>query len=164
MEPVGMTPVSSGSVAANLPDTGAGIAASAAGLPANDDSTLSGTSTPAPASQDDAVDISPAAYAAAAADDGGDDDGEGVEIDGGNDVVIVVDDPADQLTASNAGDTSDTDSGTDNEANAQPIRSLVDGMLGLERPDLPADPNEAYSTGRWIAAGLTIGGIVSLFV
>jgi hypothetical protein len=168
MEVGGMTPVSSGSVAANLLDTGTGVAAAAADLPANDDASLSGTNAPASVSQDDAVDISSAGYAAAAADDGGDDDGGG-EVDGGNDeVVVVVDDPSDQLTTGNASDTSgDTSGDTSNAgsgANAQPVRSLVDGVLGLERPDLPADPNEAYSAGRWLAAGLTIGGIISLLV
>jgi hypothetical protein len=165
MEVGGMTPVSSGSVAANGLDTGTGVAASAADLPANDDSTLSGTSAPASVSQDDAVDISSAGYAAAAADDGGDDDGGGEIDDGNDDVVIVVDDPSDQLATGSANDTSgDTSGDTSSGANAQPVRSLVDGVLGLERPDLPADPNEAYSAGRWLAAGLTIGGIISLLV
>ncbi|WP_245616657.1 hypothetical protein [Paraburkholderia acidipaludis] len=164
MESVGMTPVSSGSVAANLPGTGSGVAASAASQSANDDSTLSGTSAPASVSQDDAVDISPAGYAAAAADDDGGDEGDGVETDNGGDVVIVIDDPSDPLAAGNTSDSGDTDGETDDGANAQPVRSLVDGVLGLERPDLPADPNDAYSAGRWLAAGLTIGGIVSLLV
>lgn len=160
MEVGGMTPVSSGSVTTNLLDTGTGFAAPAAALPADDDSTFSGTSTPASDSQDDAVDISQAGYAAAAVDDG-DDDGLEIDDDDGSDIVVVLDDPTDQVTA---GETSNADSDTDSEANAQPVRSLVDGVLGLERPDLPADPNEAYSAGRWLAAGLTIGGIVSLFV
>jgi hypothetical protein len=161
MEATGMTPVSSGSVATNVLDTGTGIAAPAAGQPANDDSTLSGTSAPASGSQDDAVDISRAGYAAAAADDGDDADGLEIDDDDGSDIVVVLDDPSDQMSA---GDTSDANDGTDSEANAEPVRSLVDGVLGLERPDLPADPNEAYSAGRWLAAGLTIGGIISLFV
>ncbi|HTR10140.1 MAG TPA: hypothetical protein VMJ11_26500 [Paraburkholderia sp.] len=50
------------------------------------------------------------------------------------------------------------------EANAQPVKSLVYGALGLERPDQPADPNHAYAVGQWIAAGITLGGIISLFI
>ena len=50
------------------------------------------------------------------------------------------------------------------EANAQPVKSLVYGALGLQRPDQPADPNHAYAVGQWIAAGITLGGIISLFI
>jgi hypothetical protein len=50
------------------------------------------------------------------------------------------------------------------QANAQPMRSLVYGALGLARPDQPPDPNHAYSIGRWLAAGITIGGLISIFI
>jgi hypothetical protein len=66
----------------------------------------------------------------------------------------------------------DTDAGSDTgassetpaEANAQPVKSLMYGALGLDRPDQPVDPNHAYTVGQWIAAGITLGGIISLFV
>ncbi|MFK4446973.1 hypothetical protein ABH944_007268 [Caballeronia udeis] len=50
-------------------------------------------------------------------------------------------------------------------SNVSAVKSLAYGTLGLERPDLPQqDHNEFYTAGRWIAAGLTIGGIISLLV
>lgn len=59
---------------------------------------------------------------------------------------------------------SDDDSDGAADTNGQPVQSLVYGALGLERPDAPADPNQAYTLGRWIAAGITLGGLVSLFI
>jgi hypothetical protein len=64
--------------------------------------------------------------------------------------------------ADNPGAEATTESST--AANAQPLKSLVYGALGLDRPDEPADPNHAYTVGQWIAAGITLGGIVSLFI
>jgi hypothetical protein len=87
-------------------------------------------------SQDDAVQISPQGQAAASSESNDSDD--------------TASDPT---TAESTAD-----------ANAQPVKSLVYGSLGLERPDQPDDPNQAYSLGRWIAAGITLGGIVSLFI
>ena len=50
-------------------------------------------------------------------------------------------------------------------SNVSAVKSLAYGTLGLERPDQPQqDRNEFYTAGRWIAAGLTIGGIISLLV
>ena len=88
-------------------------------------------------SQDDAVQISPQGYEAASQGDGSDD-------------------------GAVAGQSADPQ--TDTGANAQPMQSLVYGALGLDRPDQPPDPNRAYSIGRWLAAGITVGGIISLFI
>lgn len=42
-------------------------------------------------------------------------------------------------------------------------KSFAYGTLGLERPDQPQETHNAfYTAGRWLAAGLTIGGIISL--
>ena len=50
-------------------------------------------------------------------------------------------------------------------SNVSAVKSLAYGTLGLERPDQPKqNTNEFYTAGRWIAAGLTIGGIISLLV
>ena len=50
-------------------------------------------------------------------------------------------------------------------SNVSAVKSLAYGTLGLERPDQPQqDRNEFYTAGRWIAAGLTVGGIISLLV
>ncbi len=97
-----------------------------------------------PASQDDAVEISPQAYAAASND---------ASTDGAADVSTTVT----TAPSSDAGESTE-------QANAQPMRSLVYGALGLARPDQPPDPNHAYSFGRWLAAGITIGGLISLFI
>ena len=99
-------------------------------------------------SQDDAVQISPQGYAAASTDDTADSDDS-------------ASDAADTTDASDATSASD---GTTTPAEAQPVKSLVYGALGLERPDAPADPNHTYTLGRWIAAGITLGGIISLFI
>ncbi|HWT39258.1 MAG TPA: hypothetical protein VN289_23435 [Paraburkholderia sp.] len=50
-------------------------------------------------------------------------------------------------------------------ANVSPMKAFAYGALGLERPDQPQDErNSFYSAGKWLAAGLTIGGIISLLV
>ncbi|MCP3726420.1 hypothetical protein M3I53_25380 [Paraburkholderia sp. CNPSo 3272] len=108
-------------------------------------------------SQDDAVQISPQGYAAASTDGTAD----------SRDDAAVVSDATDASDTSDAGDATDTSDATDatsTPANAQPVKSLVYGALGLERPDAPADPNHTYTFGRWIAAGITLGGIISLFI
>lgn len=96
-------------------------------------------------SQDDAVQISPQGYAAASTDD-----------------IPDSDDAA--TDATDTSDTTGTSDASSTPANAQPVKSLVYGALGLERPDAPADPNHTYTLGRWIAAGITLGGIISLFI
>jgi hypothetical protein len=43
------------------------------------------------------------------------------------------------------------------------VKSFAYGTLGLERPDQPQEAHNAfYTAGRWLAAGITIGGIISL--
>jgi hypothetical protein len=115
-----------------------------------------------PTSQDDAVEISPQGYAAASTDASTD-----ASDDTSNDVSGSTATDAATTTATNA--TTGTPAGasageTSDQANAQPMRSLVYGALGLARPDQPPDPNHAYSFGRWLAAGITIGGLISLFI
>jgi hypothetical protein len=57
----------------------------------------------------------------------------------------------------------DAGSGEGAASNVSAVKSLAYGTLGLERPDQPQENrNEFYTAGRWIAAGLTIGGIISL--
>ena len=99
-------------------------------------------------SQDAAVSIS-AAGAAAAADDNGDDRGDAPEAPEGPDA-------SDMRAAQDAGDDANS------TADVSPVKSFTYGVLGLERPDDGKDPNELYSAGRWIAAGLTVGGLISL--
>ncbi|MGF6575129.1 hypothetical protein ABH945_007258 [Paraburkholderia sp. GAS333] len=66
----------------------------------------------------------------------------------------------DATTGDTSGD-GDTDSGSD----VSPVKSFAYGSLGLERPDQPqSDGNSFYTAGRWLAAGITIGGLVSLLI
>ena len=59
----------------------------------------------------------------------------------------------------------DASSDESSASNVSAVKSLAYGTLGLERPDQPKqNTNEFYTAGRWIAAGLTIGGIISLLV
>lgn len=70
--------------------------------------------------------------------------------------------------AAMASQESDGDQGDDGQAsapNVSAVKSLTYGVLGLERPDLPQENhNEFYSAGRWLAAGLAIGGLISILV
>ncbi|CAD6546563.1 hypothetical protein ACFQ3P_05125 [Paraburkholderia sabiae] len=66
-------------------------------------------------------------------------------------------DTADIDVTDNADDTTPSD--------VSPMKAFAYGALGLERPDQPKDDrNSFYSAGKWLAAGLTIGGIISLLV
>ena len=52
-------------------------------------------------------------------------------------------------------------SATDSSA----VKSFAYGTLGLERPDQPHEARNAfYTAGRWLAAGITLGGIISLLI
>ncbi|WP_244145755.1 hypothetical protein [Paraburkholderia tropica] len=134
-------------------------------------SASTGSTDDAVTSQDDTVRISPRGYAAAANDDSIADDGNDINVDDSGDSA-TADASADGADGSetriDSTDGAQTDGSTDGSGdtapNAQPVKSLVYGAFGLERPDQAPDPNQAYSTGRWIAAAITVGGIVSLFI
>ncbi|MBT2793818.1 hypothetical protein [Paraburkholderia strydomiana] len=52
-------------------------------------------------------------------------------------------------------------SATDSSA----VKSFAYGTLGLERPDQPHEERNAfYTAGRWLAAAITLGGIISLLI
>lgn len=46
------------------------------------------------------------------------------------------------------------------------VKSFTYGALGLERPEKePASkPPDGYSMGRWLAAGITVGTIISVLI
>lgn len=45
------------------------------------------------------------------------------------------------------------------------LKSFAYGVLGLESPTAQAqDSDTLYTAGKWLAAAVTVGGIVSLFV
>ncbi|MBN3756655.1 hypothetical protein G3N95_27215 [Paraburkholderia sp. Tr-20389] len=65
------------------------------------------------------------------------------------------------------GDTADDVTAGDDAtpSDISPVKAFAYGALGLERPDQPKDErNSFYSAGKWLAAGLTIGGLISLLV
>ncbi|CAB3810909.1 hypothetical protein [Paraburkholderia fynbosensis] len=112
--------------------------AAANSLPAANDATAAQTATSTRSAQDDAVHIS--AEGAAAADQ----DGNTAQEEVGSDSTTTDSAPA---------------------AGASAVQSFAYGTLGLERPDQPHDDSNAfYTAGRWLAAGITVGGIVSLLV
>jgi hypothetical protein len=111
---------------------------------ANDAAAQTGTS--GTSSQDDAVNISAdgAALAAQAAQSAQSAQSGNMTQDG---------------TASDSSGSGATDS------DVSPVKSFAYGSLGLERPDQPqSDGNTFYTAGRWLAAGITIGGLVSLLI
>ncbi|SPB17153.1 hypothetical protein NOV72_04357 [Caballeronia novacaledonica] len=58
-----------------------------------------------------------------------------------------------------------TSASTDDADAPSSVKSFAYGALGLERPEVQAtDTNGFYTAGKWVAAAVTIGGIVSLFV
>jgi hypothetical protein len=138
--------------------------------------TTSVSSTAASPSQDSAVTISPEGAAIAAQDAsstqsdvttqsaapsntaGGTTDAS--NADSANDPSAT--DSSSDASANGTTGNSDTSGGT---TNASPLKSFTYGTLGLERPDQSQDNrNPFYTAGRWLAAGLTIGGIISLLV
>jgi hypothetical protein len=80
------------------------------------------------------------------------------------------------VAADQDGNTAQEDAGSDSTAtasasestptlDASAVQSFAYGTLGLERPDKPQeDSNTFYTAGRWLAAGITIGSLVSLLV
>lgn len=106
-------------------------------LPAANDAAAAQTATSATSAQDDAVHISAEGAAAMAQDENTAQEGAGSD---------------------SAGESA-PDSGT------SAVQSFAYGTLGLERPDQHQEERNAfYTAGRWLAAGITVGGIVSLLV
>lgn len=62
------------------------------------------------------------------------------------------------------GDESDKDDEQDDGKPSAP-KSFVYGALGLERPEQTQDrATDGYDWGRWLAAGVTIGSIISVLI
>jgi len=61
------------------------------------------------------------------------------------------------------GEVSDSAGESASTTDTSAVKALAYGTLGLERPDQPHEERNAfYTAGRWLAAGITIGGIISL--
>jgi cytoskeletal protein RodZ len=72
-------------------------------------------------------------------------------------------------TAARDGNTGQDGAASDSASEGAPasgvsaVKSFAYGTLGLERPDQPQEERNAfYTAGRWLAAGITLGGIISL--
>ncbi|WP_244796123.1 hypothetical protein [Caballeronia grimmiae] len=51
------------------------------------------------------------------------------------------------------------------EAAASSVRQFASGALGLDSPGTSSDDTNAfYTAGKWVAAAVTVGKIVSLFI
>jgi hypothetical protein len=62
-------------------------------------------------------------------------------------------------------DAADSASADASASDPSVVKSFAYGTLGLERPDQPhEDRNAFYTAGRWLAAGITLGGIISLLI
>lgn len=72
--------------------------------------------------------------------------------------------PAD--ASANASTDASIKTSTDKQAqSSSPIKSFTYGTLGLESPEQQSEQKDSYySAGRWLAAAVTIGGIVSLLI
>ena len=121
-------------------------------------------------SQDAAVNISPEGATALAEDPGGTTASSTTTQTG----TTSNDTTADTDTA-DADNTDDTDSASQSSSvndsggdagdtsSVSPLKSFAYGTLGLERPDqTQQETNSFYTAGRWLAAGITIGGLISL--
>jgi hypothetical protein len=136
-------------------------------------------------SQDAAVRISPEGAAAAAKEASSGQSSASSQAGAVSNVAGDADDAGDAADAGDAGaagdaaDATNTDAASNsdsaagstdgdsdssgNSADTSPLKSLAYGTLGLERPDQPQEDRDPfYTAGRWLAAGLTIGGIISL--
>jgi len=69
-----------------------------------------------------------------------------------------------EATAPKAGTSPPTDTVNDKETPPS-AQSFVYGVLGLERPEKTEDkPTDGYTMGRWLAATITAGAIISILV
>ncbi|WP_052382223.1 hypothetical protein [Paraburkholderia kururiensis] len=76
--------------------------------------------------------------------------------------------PASQSADASADGSTDpsTDPSTGKQAqSSSPIKSFTYGTLGLESPEQQSEQKDSYySAGRWLAAAVTVGGIISLIL
>jgi hypothetical protein len=86
-----------------------------------------------------------------------------------DDAVHISAEGAATATAAQEGNTGQGDAVSESASEGAPasgvsaVKSFAYGTLGLERPDQPQEAHNAfYTAGRWLAAGITIGGIISL--
>lgn len=134
---------------------------------------VAASTPPASLSQDAAVSISPEGTAALAEDPGSTTASSTTTPTGTTTNATQADtdtagaDNADETdSATQSSGTSDASSnaaGSSATTSVSPLKSFAYGTLGLERPDqTQQETNSFYTAGRWLAAGITIGGLISL--
>jgi hypothetical protein len=84
---------------------------------------------------------------------------EAVSISAEGEAAVAQDGATTSASSPAAADSSSSAAQSD----ASPVKSFTYGTLGLERPDKPEeDTNGYYTAGRWLAAGITVGGLIAL--
>lgn len=72
--------------------------------------------------------------------------------------------PASQSTDASTDPSTDASTGKPAQSSS-PIKSFTYGTLGLESPEQQSEQKDSYySAGRWLAAAVTVGGIISLLI
>lgn len=72
--------------------------------------------------------------------------------------------PASQSTDAFTDPSTDASTGKPAQSSS-PIKSFTYGTLGLESPEQQSEQKDSYySAGRWLAAAVTVGGIISLLI
>ncbi len=72
---------------------------------------------------------------------------------------------AQDVATADGADAADTAGENGAASDPSAVKSFAYGTLGLERPDQPHEERNAfYTAGRWLAAGITLGGIISLLI
>lgn len=167
-------------VVAHADATGPGGTGVASNVTTSNSGTAESSTSRASPSQDAAVNISAEGTAALAGDQGSTAASSTTTQTGTTSGDTTTDTDTDPDTATATATADDTNStnqsdSADDAANdgsvsggttsVSPLKSFAYGSLGLERPDqTQQETNSFYTAGRWMAAGITIGGLISLLV
>jgi hypothetical protein len=88
---------------------------------------------------------------------------EAVSISAEGEAAVAQDGATTSASSPAAADAAADSSSSAAQSDASPVKSFTYGTLGLERPDKPEeDTNGYYTAGRWLAAGITVGGLIAL--
>ena len=140
----------------------------------NSNSATPASSSSASPGQNAAVEISPEGTATLAGDQGnttssdtttGTNTNTDTTSTNGTSDKSSTDDPGNDADVFTSTTSSTSTTSTTSTTSDSPLKSFTYGSLGLERPDqTQQEANSFYTAGRWLAAGITIGGLISLFV
>jgi hypothetical protein len=120
------------------------------------------STSPASPGQNAVVNISPEGAATLAGDQGSATSSDTTTAANTDTDTTSTNDTSDNSSTDDPGNNADVSTST---TSVSPLKSFTYGSLGLERPDqTQQETNSFYTAGRWLAAGITIGGLISLFV